>query len=394
MSSRRAILHVAGREISTRVRSKAYLWTTGILLAAIVAGGVLLTTLGGQALAPQPVGVTQETARLAPALIGAGASTGIQVEVSVVEEAAGESQLLEGELRALLTGPAEDPTVVVKDELNPQLQLTLGVLWQQLSLDREISALGGDPAKVAQSVATATPTVRALEGTGPVNEGRAFVGLLGGVLIFIAITSTGQLVAQGVVEEKTSRVVELLLSTIRPWELLAGKVLGIGAIGMLQLVLIAAAAAGTAAATGALEGTGIDLSATLVWVLIWFVLGYAMFALVLASAAALVSRQEDVGSVVAPVIVVMMIPYMVGVTVGTQDPGSPLIANMSLFPLFSPFLMPIRIASGVIEGWELALAVALSAAVIPLLVWLSGRIYRNAVLRTGARVSLRSALGR
>ena len=103
-------------------------------------------------------------------------------------------------------------------------------------------------------------------------------------------------------------------------------------------------------------------------------------------------RQEDVGSVITPVILIMMIPYFIGVTVGVRDPASALITNLSRFPFFSPFLMPIRITTGTVGGLELALTVVLAVAVLPVLVWAAGRVYGNAVLRTGARVSLREAI--
>lgn len=390
--SPRAIGLVAGREIRVRVRNKTFIWVTVVLVLAIMVGGFLISTFADDVVPSQTVGVTTETAGLGPALVSAGTATGVPIEPRTVTEAAGEDLVRDGTLDALVTGDATAPVIVVKTQVSPALRLSFAILAQQLALDEEITALGGDPAAVAANVATASLDVRALEQAEPVDESSAVTGLLGGVLIFIAITITGQLVAQGVVEEKTSRVVELLLSTIRPSELMAGKVLGIGAIGLAQLLLIAGAGLATAAATGVLAEIDVNVTATVLWVLLWFVLGYVMFSLVLAALAALVSRQEDVGSVITPVIFTMMIPYFVGVTVGVQDPGNPLVRNLSLVPFFSPFLMPIRIATGTVEGWELTLTVVLAVAILPVLVWFAGKVYGNAVLRTGARVSLRQAL--
>jgi ABC-2 type transport system permease protein len=284
--------------------------------------------------------------------------------------------------------------VVVDTELSPELSTTMSILAQQLALEAEIAALGGDPAQVAQTVAAAAPVVVSLEPADAVDAGSMFAGVIVGILIFIAVVTTGQLVAQGVVEEKTSRVVEILLATIRPWQLKAGKVTGIGAVGLLQLLIVVGAAAVTAAATGGLSGTDVNLTSTAVWALVWFVLGFVMYSLVLAALAALVSRQEDVSSVITPVIVIMTIPYLIGVTVAPQDPTSPLVVNLSMVPFFAPFLMPIRIAMGSVPAWQVAGSTALTLAVIPLLVWVAGRIYGNAVLRTGARVPIREALRR
>ncbi|MNW56561.1 ABC-2 family transporter protein [compost metagenome] len=202
----------------------------------------------------------------------------------------------------------------------------------------------------------------------------------------------GQLVAQGVVEEKTSRVVELLLATIRPWQLMAGKVLGIGAIGLLQLVVVVGGGVGTAFALGLVDASSVNLGATAAWVLVWFVIGFVMYSLALAALAALVSRQEDVGSVITPVLMLMMIPYIIGISIGPWDPENPLVVWLSYIPFCSPLLMPIRIALGTVETWEILLAVGLSLALVPVLVWLAGKIYSNAVLRTGGRIKLKDAL--
>lgn len=385
-----AVALVAGREIRTRVASRTFVVTTLVLVAAILVGGLIVGALGERGLPAQTVGVTAATASLGPALVAAGAAAGTEIEVREVSD--GEDQVRHGTLDALLTGSAAEPRILVRSELPAPLSPATGILAQQLALDREIRSLGGDPAQVAQSLAGAGLEVESLEPAQPVDPARAFTGMLGGILIFIAITITGQLVAQGVVEEKTSRVVELLLATIRPWQLMAGKVLGIGAIGLAQLALLGGAGAFSATVSGALAGTAIDLTGTVGWILVWFVVGYVMYSLVLAALAALVSRQEDVGTVIMPVVVTMLVPYFLGVTVGVEDPTNPLITNLSLVPFFSPFLMPIRIATETVPGWELALTLTLGIGVLPLLVWVSGKVYGNAVLRTGARVSLREAL--
>jgi ABC-2 type transport system permease protein len=392
MNTWESVALVAGREIRTRVASRAFVVTTLVLVVAIVVGGVLVGTLAERSMPAQTVGVTSDTAPLAPALVSAGAASGTEIEVREVND--GEDQVRDGTLDALLTGSATEPRLLVRSDLSAPLSLATGILAQQLALDREIRSLGGDPAQVAQSLARAGLDVESLEPAQPVDPARAFTGMIGGILIFVAITITGQLVAQGVVEEKTSRVVELLLATIRPWQLMAGKVLGIGAIGLAQLALIGGAGALSATISGALAGTAIDLTATVAWIVVWFVVGYVMYSLVLAALAALVSRQEDVGTVIMPVVFTMMIPYFLGVTIGVQDPTNPLITNLSLVPFFSPFLMPIRIATGTVAGWELVLTLVLGLGVLPLLVWASGTVYGNAVLRTGARVSLREAMRR
>lgn len=387
----RGIRLVAVREITVRATSKAFLWTTAILVLGIVAGGLVIAALGPGLAAPVQVGVTD--AALTPPVEAAAAATRVPVDVTVL---AGDptAAVSSGEVDAAVAVSDGTLTVVVESAVPATLEPVLALLAQQLALSDQITALGGDPETVGAAVSAAAPAVVVLTPTVPVDGGQAATGVVAGILIFIAIVMSGQLVAVGVVEEKTSRVVELLLATIRPWELMAGKVLGIGAVGLLQLGAVLAAGVGTALATGALDGSGLDLGSVVLWVIVWFLVGYVMYALVLAALAALVSRQEDVQTVVTPVIIVATIPYMIGVTVAPTDPTSPLVQVLSLVPFFAPLLMPIRIGLGTVGPWEVAFALALSLATIPVLVWFAGRVYRNAVLRTGARVPLREALGR
>ncbi len=387
----RTIGLVAWREFSTRVTQKVFLVTTAVLLVGIVAGGFLLSTVGTAATRPQPVGVTEDSAALEPALEAAATATGVTVDVQVVGDD-GEDLVRDGTLTALVGVSEGELVVVVAESVPILLEPAFTAVAQQLALSQEIAALGGDPAEVTTAIATARPQVTTLESTASIDEAQAFAGLLSGVLIFVAIVMAGQLVAQGVVEEKTSRVVELLLATIRPWQLMAGKVIGVGLVGLLQLGLILGAGVFTASRTGAVAGSGLDLGAIAGWVVVWFLIGYVMYSLVLAALAALVSRQEDVQAVIAPVVMVAMVPYIIGVSVATTDPSSPLVVWLSRVPFFAPFLMPIRITLGTVPGWELALSLLVALAFIPLLVWFAGVVYRNAVLRTGARVPLREAL--
>jgi ABC-2 type transport system permease protein len=184
----------------------------------------------------------------------------------------------------------------------------------------------------------------------------------------------------------------LLLSTIRPWQLMAGKVLGIGTVGLMQMVAIGGVGIISGLATGVLT---ISLSAavgTVVWLIVWYLLGFFMYSIVFAALGALVSRQEDVGGAVTPAMMFVIAGYVVGISILPSNPGSPLVEVLSLIPTFSPTLMPMRLAMGGVPIWEAALSVLLVIALIPVLIWFAGRIYGNAVMRTGAKVKLRDAL--
>lgn len=151
----------------------------------------------------------------------------------------------------------------------------------------------------------------------------------------------GTYLAQGVVEEKSSRVVELLLCAVRPWQLMSGKLIGIGLFGLLQLGLLSGAIAAGASITGLLT---VPALSSLLWMLVWFLLGYFLFAGLLAAAGAMVSRQEELQSVINPALTILIVPFVLSVFLLGDDPESPLVTGLSLIPPFSPILMPARIA--------------------------------------------------
>jgi ABC-2 type transport system permease protein len=296
-----------------------------------------------------------------------------------------------GTLSALLVGDSTSVHVVVKKDLNAKLGNALHVLASRVAFADQITKLGGNPESAGVAVSSASVQVESLQPPKTYDTQHLILGIIAGVLIYLSLNLAGQAVAQGVVEEKTSRVVELLLATVRPWQLMTGKVLGIGIVSLIQMVVIGGAGLVAGLATHVLSiGTSAAVG-TLVWIVVWFLLGYTAYALVFAAAAALVSRQEDVPGVVTPVLVFVIIGYVLGVSILPSNPGNQFLEVMSMIPTFAPTLMPMRIALGGVPVIELVVAVLGMLILIPGLVWLSGRIYRNAVVRSGARIKLSDA---
>lgn len=383
-----AVRLIAGREISTRARSKAYSITTLVMTVLVVLLSVFFRLTSGDDAVQ--VGVADES--LAAAVEASGESVGTSIEAAVIGDDDGRTQVADGTISAYVSAPDGVVTAVVQKDLDGELETALNALSGQLALSEAITELGGDPAAVEDRLRSAEVAVEPLEEPFDYNTQQLLLGALAGIMIYVALLVSGQLVAQGVVEEKTSRVVELLLATVRPWQLMVGKVLGIGVVGLTQLLIIAGVGVASAVA---LDTLTIELSAavgTVVWLLVWFALGFVMYALIFAAAAALVSRQEEVQAVVTPASMVIVIGYVIGISVLPSDPDNRLAEIVSLVPLFAPTLMPMRLAMGGVPAWQAALSVALVVALIPVLVWLAGRIYRNALMRTGSRVKVRDAL--
>ena len=217
------------------------------------------------------------------------------------------------------------------------------------------------------------------------------------IALFMAIILYGQWIAFSVAEEKNSRVMEVVLAAATPFQLLSGKVLGVGALGLLQFALtliptgLAVIFQGQIAALVLGETTGsvalpAGLSLPLLGVfMVMFVLGFALYATLYAGAAALVSRQEDINQIVAPLTLVSVAGYMVATYAGTGviPIDSPIVVVLSYIPLFSPYLMLTRFGVGAAAPIEVVGAIALLLLTIPVALWIAARLYRSGVLMYG-----------
>jgi ABC-2 type transport system permease protein len=191
------------------------------------------------------------------------------------------------------------------------------------------------------------------------------------------------------VEEKASRVVEVLLATVQPRAILAGKILGIGALGLLQLALTAVVGLAAASASGAIELDAGDLG-TLAVVLVWFLLGYLLWSSLYAMGGVMVSRQEDLQSSTTVLTILLVIGYLLAFP-AIDDPDGTLAVVASLFPLFAPIVMPLRVALDAASAVEIAASLVLLVGSIALLVPLGARLYERSVLRMGKPMKLRDA---
>lgn len=232
------------------------------------------------------------------------------------------------------------------------------------------------------------PEPLAVEELGEASGGG--IAFLSSLLLYIAILGLGYMVSGGVVEEKATRVVEVILAAIRPVHLLAGKVLGIGLLGLGQLLLIVGAGLIAAAALGSVELPE-STATTAALVLVYFLLGYLLYACGFAVAGAMVSRQEDSNSTTAPLMITLVGAYLIGIS-ATESPDSGLAVIASLIPPLAPMVVPARAAQDALPAGELALSIALMVAASALLLWLAARIYDRAVLRMGAPLRFTQAL--
>lgn len=372
---------VARREFDARVRTRSFV--VGLLVTVLLLVGIVVVPVlfGGDG--QQRVGFVSATGLAAP-VDTAAEQAGLELVTSELPgEQAARERVRAGDLDAAVVAAGSSYQVIVDSS-----QAVLDTAIRRQALSAALAHQGIDPASVG--AADAPLRVDALD---PPQQGageRTAIAAVVVILLYLQLLAFGIAVAMGVVEEKASRVVEVLLSTIRPWQLLLGKVLGIGAAGLLQLAVVGAIGLGTGTATGVITLTGTAVSVFLAS-LGWFLLGFLFFAVLYAAAGSLVSRQEEINAVTTPMTILILIPFVIAFN-SLEDPTGGLAATLAWVPPFSPILMPIQQAAGA-SGIALTIvAVALMLAMTAVFTWLGGRIYANAVLRTGSRVTLRDAL--
>jgi ABC-2 type transport system permease protein len=378
---------IARREYLTRVRSKFFLIGTAVLMVLLAGYIVLQALVINRATTTVKVGFVGASQVLAPQLKAAAAADTLTVEAHMLPDVStGESQVRDGKLDVLVSGDVTAPVVAVKEQLDPTVAAALTGLAQQAALTKALSTSGADVNAVESAVAAARIQLVTLDPNAAQRTQRQVIGIFVAALLYVALLVYGQLVAAGVVEEKANRIIEILLSTVRPRQLLFGKVVGVGLVGLTQLVVLAAVALIATAATQAISVPTLGFTAV-AGGLLWFVLGFLIYALIYAAGGSLVSRQEDIGAVTTPVTMLIVGTYLAFFWV-IANADNPIGVALSIIPPFSPVLMPARMATGDAQAWQVAVAVVLAIVAIAGLNALAARIYSNSVLRVGTRVKL------
>jgi ABC-2 type transport system permease protein len=355
LGSGRLALLVAEREITTRLRSKSFLISTGILLL-LVLGGIIFSSINAATAEDTRVAVTDS------ALL-AGVDGVETVPVESVDEA--EQLIRDGDV---------DAAVVADDSTD------LGV---------RIIADTAEPLGLILLLSE-SPPVELLD-PDAIPGGLAYLVAFGfGIVFFTAAMTFGPTIAQSVVEEKQTRVIEILLAAVPTRVLFTGKVVGTTVLAFGQIALIAAMAIVGLTVTGQDELL-VGLGAAVVWFVVFFMVGFVMLASMFAATGAMVSRLEDIGATTTPVTMLVMLPYFLVIFFN----DNPLVvAIMSYVPFSAPVAMPLRLFLGTAEWWEPLLALGILAVSTVALIAIGVRIYENSLLRLGARVSWREALSR
>lgn len=383
LSATKAITMVAVREISTRVRTRAFIIGNAVFLLLIVGSLTLTAALKDDPGNPVKVGVVGEARELRSSLQAAGESLKTPVLVrELASEQEARTAVVEDEVKVVLLREGGQYVARADKRLSPTLQAVLTSAVQQRAVGEALAARQLDPALLAKAAADAKLEVRFERPPKKDADQRTALAFAVVGLLYLQLLGNGIAVATGVVEEKTSRVVELLLAAIKPLHLLAGKVIGIGVVGLVQLAAYGAVGLTAGAVTGFVDLTGAAVLA-FVSTLGWYVLGYLFLGMLYAAAGSMVSRQEEVGSVTAPLSVLVIAMFVVAQT-SVNDPTGDLSNIMSWIPPFSAILMPLRIAAGVTGPAQILGTAALMLITTSFLAVVAARIYQASILRTGS----------
>ena len=422
------------REFTVRVRARGYLLITIVGLLGIV----------GVAFAPAIIKATESGSQLALAVVDqtgagsgavAGGATGrdlffqrlqadlidrlpngkIRYLLSASQASIPEldAQVKEGRLNGYVL-ISEESAKSASTSLPPQYRAVL--VSKKALADRDAARLGAALSSAATYVrldqrgvtgveadglfAPVAMQARVLSTTGNASEAdrtqsAALTAVLM-VLLYMTVVIYGSYVSLGVIEEKSSRVIEILVSTVRPFQLMAGKVLGVGLTALSQyaiwmvagvIVLILRSTA------GGLQLGGLELNLTaispavLASFVLFFLLGFFTYAAVFAAAGSLVSRTEDAQQVNTPVLMPLAVVYVASIW-AIANPDAPLAVILSLVPFASPIMMFVRIGMGHPAAWQIAAAVVINVATVGALVWMAAKVFRASILLYGRRVSL------
>ena len=400
---------VAGRELRERLRGRLFRVGTLLILVAVGAA-IVIPTLRKDHATPQKVGVIGV---LAPGVQAAvqSAAAGSETTATLITEpdvAAARNDLHSGRLTVAIIDalsqspnqalnqapPSQTPYLLVDKSPDTKATSVTAQYVRSLALvlgeDVSFQAAGLTSQQAAQVAGTKPLSVSSLQPASKKPSG--VFSIVGIILIFMMLTQYNTWTLMGVMEEKSSRVAEVLLSAVRPARLLTGKVLGIGAAAFAQASLIVTFALVLAESVGSTLMRGSEplaVAASLSWLL----LGYAFYSWVYAAAGSMAERRDQVQSLALPLSMPILFGYAMSLATVTSGTPSTFYRVLAYLPPTAPFAMPTLVGFGDIAWWQFAASVVISIVATIGVARFAAVVYRRSILRTGRRVGLRDLIG-
>lgn len=377
---------VAEREITTRVHEKAFRYSLLAMVVGIVATVVLTSILGGRP-TDYTVGVVDQQAAgvvTAASDVVDRADDGSSAKPRTFDSvAAAEQAVRDGDVDAVLVASDDGYEVVGDDKVDSSLSAALSSVAATSALESNAQEQGVD---LAQLQAGATVSERLLDPDAEDSGARQLTAFVFVLLFYITAVTFGMTIAQSVVQEKESRVVEILAAAVPIRAMLWGKIAGNTVLALAQIVLLVVTGAVALAATGETELLS-SIGPAAAGYVVFFVLGFVALSGLWAVAGSLASRQEDLGSTTMPGQIILFAPYLIAVTAGE---GVKTIVSMA--PVVSAMIMPARMAEGGVPAWQIVVALLVNVVGAALLVRFAARLYGRTLMRTERRIGFTEAM--
>ena len=372
---------VVRREITERLRARSFQISTVIYLLISLAS-VVVPHLAKHTAPVYGIGLTGSDAGNVERALGQLAPA-LDVKVRVQRLGDADAATTAVRTKAVDVALVDGERIVSRNAPPDKLKALLNTTVYQVRLARQFGAgVGALPAP------DPLPEQR-LEAAKPLNEKNKPLAFAGVIIIYLLLLTYGFTVSNGVLEEKMSRVSEVLLVAVRPAQLLAGKVAGIGVVALAQLLLVGVPTIVTALVLGSFHfpsGTPLTLASVAMWAL----LGYGLYSCIFAAAGAAASRPEDIGNAAAPITVLIAATYFAAIA-SIQAPDGTAAKIVSFIPFMSPMTMLPRAAVGHVAWWEVPLSVAIVLITTYLTTRLGARVYAGGIRRPGPKLKLREA---
>ncbi|GAA2301504.1 ABC transporter permease [Glycomyces scopariae] len=385
-SKMRGLMLVAGREIRVRGLSKSNVIS---LVVTVVIVGILaaLPSLIGGDDSDTRVGLSGDTAPAMQAQLEAMGG----FDITVFDTADEAERAVEEET---VDAAVADGSLFSLDGIGNEDETKIDAAWQTASVQTNLSNAGLSDQQIGEALTVQPLEFVTLESEGGVSSTLDyFTGLIISIIMFMMLMTPVQYIAMGVVEEKSSRIVEILLTSLKPWQLLGGKVIGLGVISLVNLIAMVAVGLGVSAATGMLSDLPPGTAGAAVSSIGWWLIAFALFGTLAGGVGSLVSRQEESGSVLTPLIMSLTLSYL-GAIFLLNAPTSTFAEVLSIVPPFSGIAMPTRMAITEVPAWQIGLSALLLALAAAGALALGSQLYKRSVLYTGSRMKISEALRR
>jgi ABC-2 type transport system permease protein len=373
---------IAEREISTKLRDKTFIGSTLVMLFIVMVAVILPAILAGRGGADKIAVIDDPAAKVVQQASTTKGGDGYEL-TRAPDRPAAEKLVTDGDVKAALLPGTDGYVVLGKDHVDSGIESALREAAATVGMETNASKAGLTPAELHSGTKVDVQLLK----PGPLPDlVSQFVNIGLALVFYMTALGFGMMIAQSVVQEKESRVVEILAAAVPIRSLLWGKVLGNTVLALSQIVVIASASLIGLLATD--QADILEVVAPVAgWFVVFFVLGFVALAGLWAVAGSLATRQEDLGSTTLPGQMILMIPFFFSVFAGSSAK-----TVASFVPIASSMSMPGRMLTEEVPLWQPLVAIALLLGATVLIVRLGARLYERTLLQTGRRLGYREAL--